>query len=116
MFRKLNRKKEKRDGDEEHTFLIVKFVDEKEGVCLISSNSNGVPLSKIIVYLDEFIEKYHKDVLKDKIRYKIITDNIVPKDFLKNLARAKRIKGVTLTVDSKDIKVSEHKILPRKTM
>lgn len=109
------KKKGKRDGDEEHTYLIIKFKSQKDGVCLIANNTSGISLVKIVTYLDEFIEKYHKDKLKDKIRYKIITNNIVSKDFLKNLAKAKRIKGVKLTVDSKDVNVSDYKDFAEKS-
>ena len=108
------KKKDKRDGDEEHTYLVIKFKEDMEGICLIGQNSNGISLSKIVIYLDDFIEKYHVEKAKDKIRYRIEKCNIVSEDFLKNLIKAKKIKAVTLTVESKLLNVSEYKQFAKK--
>lgn len=109
------KKKSKEDGDEEHTYLIIKFIDSKNAVCLIANNSNGVSMKKVEVYLNEFIKIYHKSIPEDKIRYRIEVNNIVSDDFLKNLEKMKKIKTVTLTVEGKKLSTSRFKDFSGKT-
>jgi hypothetical protein len=100
--------KGKLDGDEEKNHVILKFYDDNSIACLYEYNKNGASIKKIISYLNEFIRIYHKNK-KDLIHYRLDYESILSSDFLKALERAKKIKMVTLTVEQKDLNVSDSK-------
>lgn len=102
--------KNKLDGDTEKNHLAIKFYDDKSPICLFEKNYFGIGFAKIIHYINKCIKYYHKN-LKDKIRYKIVYNNVVSTDFLKALEQLHRIKMVTLTVDREDLRVSDTKQL-----
>ena len=105
--------KNKADGDEEKNHISIKFYDGQNPLCIYEYNKNGIGLSRIISYVNKYIKLYHKgDKRKPNekgVRYKF--DYIGTKDFLNSLEKIKRIKAVTLTVDRKDINMSEIKEL-----
>jgi hypothetical protein len=100
--------KAEKDGDEEKTHIIIKFDGSNKAICLFESNFYGISFSKIIVYLNEYINKYHS-LKKDLVNYKIESRYMVSQDFIKALNKASRIKAVTLTVDQEVVKISESK-------
>lgn len=104
-----NKKKDIRDGDVEHTYFIVKFLEGEDGLCLFAKNINGVTMPRIVSYFDHFIDKYHKEELKDKVAYRLIVENVISSEFLENLKRVKRISAVTLRVNRKQVDISSHK-------
>lgn len=97
------------DGDEERTYIAIKFKNGTEAYCINQTNSDGVSFSRIVGYLNYWIKIYHQEEVKDTILYRIATQYMVSKDFLKALARADRIRGVRLVMDQKDLDVSENK-------
>lgn len=107
--------KNKEDGDKEKNHISIKFYDDKNPLCLYEYNKNGTSISRIINYVNRHIKSYHKSDEKKPgekgIRYKFDYKNIVSKDFLSSLDKVKRVKAVTLTVDRKDINMSEIKEL-----
>ena len=91
------------DGDEEKTHIVIRFDwEENRGVCIFERNSDGIGVTQLFEYLNEFIFKYH-ETKKDFVYYALVHSNIVSKEFFK------RIKAVTLTVDQEDVSVSETK-------
>ena len=97
------------DGDEEKTHIVIRFDwDDNRGVCIFERNSDGIGVTQLFEYLNEFIFKYHESK-KDFVYYAIVHSNIVSKEFLDELESVKRIKAVTLTVDQEDVRVSETK-------
>ncbi len=107
--------KNKADGDKEKTHISIKFFDDGSPLCLYEYNKNGIGFSRIIDYINKYIKEYHKGderVNGEKgIKYKYKHKNVVSKDFLNSLEKLKRIKAVTLTVERKDIKMSDIKAL-----
>lgn len=101
--------KEIDDGDEEKTHIVIRFDwEENRGVCIFEKNSDGIGVTQLFEYLNEFIFKYH-ETKKDFVYYALVHSNIVSKEFLDKLESVKRIKAVTLTVDQEDVSVSETK-------
>lgn len=98
------------DGDEEKNHVCFRFFKDNTAVCLSETNYYGVGFSKIIYYLQKKIKEYHKNK-KDGCYYNLIYKNIVSEDFLKSLAKIKKIRAVTLTVDQEEVKVSDFKAL-----
>lgn len=97
------------DGDEEKTHIAIKFDwGEDRAVCIFEKNSDGIGVTQLFDYLNDFIFKYH-DVKEDYVYYVLVYSNIVSDEFLEELEKAKRIKAVTLTVNQEDISVSEIK-------
>lgn len=107
--------KKKADGDEEKNHISIKFYDNQNPLCIYEYNKNGIGFSRIINYINKYIKLYHKNDERKPgekgVRYKFDYKNIVSKDFLNSLEKIKRIKAVTLTVDRKDINMSEVKEL-----
>ena len=100
--------KGKKDGDKEKIHIALQASDGDNITCLYEYNSNGIGFKRIIGYMQDRIQEYHKE-LDDKIKYRFESKNIVSLDFIKSLEKIQVIKAVTLTVDQEDIKVSESK-------
>lgn len=111
------KRKSPKDGDEETTCLVIKFnanEASKSATCLLQVNSNGVSLTKIFEYINNEIDEYHKKIAKDNVNYRVCHNNIVSNDFLKALENTKRIKSVTLAVDSTETEATEFKMFSNK--
>lgn len=109
---KASKKKGAKDGDEETTRMIIRFssgIEIKNATSILQGNSAGASITKIVLYLNEYIHIYHRDCRKDSVRYKIVTYNKVSNEFLKALGNAKRICGAKFIVDQEDLEVSEFK-------
>lgn len=100
--------KKNRDGDEEKTHVVIKFDIDNNAVCIFERNSDGVGVGMLFEYINDWIIKYHSSK-GDNVYYSITHANIVSNEFLEELERVKRIKGITLTVDQQDLSVSEAK-------
>ncbi len=98
--------KGKKDGDLEKTHLAIKFIDATHAYCLFEKNKDGVGHTAIIDYLNKSMEAAYKGAGKT-VPYKIVSKNVVSKDFLKSLEAVKKINVVTLTVDEEDVSVSD---------
>lgn len=96
------------DGDEEKTHLTIRFENDNTAVCIFEKNIDGIGVGLLFDYLNKFIIRCHSSK-KDNIYYEIVHANIVSQEFLAALEGVKRIKGVTLTVEQKDLNVSEAK-------
>lgn len=100
--------KKNRDGDEEKTHVVIKFDLDNNAVCIFEKNSDGIGVGMLFEYLNGWIIQYHSSK-GDNVYYSITHANIVSTEFLKELERVKRIKGITLTVNQQDLSVSEAK-------
>ena len=100
--------KKNRDGDEEKTHVVIKFDIDDNAVCIFERNSDGIGVGMLFEYLNDWIIKYHS-LKGDNVYYSIMHANIVSTEFLEELERVKRIKGITLTVNQQDLSVSEAK-------
>ena len=96
------------DGDEEKTHLTIRFENDNTAVCIFEKNIDGIGVGLLFDYFNKFIITCHSSK-KDNIYYEIVHANIVSQEFLAALEGVKRIKGVTLTVEQKDLNVSEAK-------
>ena len=96
------------DGDEEKTHLTIRFENDNTAVCIFEKNIDGIGVGLLFDYLNKLIIRCHSSK-KDNIYYEIVHANIVSQEFLAALEGVKRIKGVTLTVEQKDLNVSEAK-------
>lgn len=96
------------DGDEEKTHVVIRFDPDDTAICIFEKNTDGIGVGQLIEYLDSFIIKYHNSK-KDNVYYGITHANIVSQEFLEALDSVKRIKGVTLTIEQKDLNVSSAK-------
>lgn len=96
------------DGDKERNHIAFRCLDDESIICMYEYNSNGIGCKKIINYIEDMIELYHKEK-NDGIKYKIASKNMVSLDFINSLEKMNNIKAVTLTVDSEDVKISDAK-------
>lgn len=100
--------KKNRDGDEEKTHVMIKFDINNSAVCIFEKNSDGIGVGQLFEYLNDKIMQHHSSQ-GDNIYYSITHANIVSRDFLEELEKVKKIKGITLTVSQQDLSVSEIK-------
>lgn len=98
------------DGDEEKNHVCIKFLEDNTAFCLYETNIDGIGFRKIMHYLEKCIKNYHRSK-KDGCYYNLPYANIVSKDFLLSLNKIQKIKAVTLTIDQKDVNVSDFKEL-----
>lgn len=107
------KEKDPNQGDKEITCLVVKFSSKNKydynAKCYAQNNHNGIGLNKMCDYLNEEIEKYHKNEKKDNVLYEIVYHSIISNDFLIALESTKRIKSVRLIMSQEDLDSSSTK-------
>lgn len=100
---KPNKRKKRNEGDEESTCLLMQFESNRDAIGIFQVNRSGVGISKVVDYLNKKLLEYHRTVLGDRVLYAVHYINMVSEDFLEAITNTRRIKAMTLVVDSKEL-------------
>lgn len=95
--------KQPEDGDEEKTHLLVRFRGESDRfIVACESNYYGVGTIDIATYLNEQFDQAHSGS-NSQYSYKVSFEALPSEEFLKGLAKMKKINLFRLTIDMSDI-------------
>ena len=89
------------EGETEKTHLVIRL-DLNEAYLVLEERRNGVGISKIVKYFNEFSRRYYESK-QEKRKYIVQYTSVAGKEFLMALKEAGEIKGVEIFTYKKNI-------------
>ncbi len=89
------------EGESEKTHLVIRL-DLNEAYLVLEERRNGVGISKIVKYFNEFSKRYYESK-QEKRKYIVQYTSVPGKEFLMALKEAGEIKGVEIFTYKKNI-------------
>jgi len=97
----LGTRKRPQDADQEKTHLCIRLNEKRKSFLVVhEGNSDGLPIGRILVYLNNKLREYCEES-ENEYQYKLISEIIPGDDFLEELKKStKPITLLELTIES----------------